>query len=162
MKRIFLIFALLLCIALYACSAKPKYRDDIDCEDILKGAPLLERSADDYGTYDKDYVSFFFGDTLSFDGHTILYSKEQNDINEVGVFHAPDESTLEKMHASVTKYISEMQSTQRAFIASYAPEELSKLEGAQVRVYGNYVIYAILPTNDAEALFAHVEQVLKK
>lgn len=161
MKKLFIIVALLFCISLYACAKAAEYRDDLDTEDILKGAPHTVRSADDYAEYDDDFVEFFFGDMPTARDHTVLYSREQNDINEVGIFHAASEDEALEIYEKTTEYISEMRETQRAFIASYAPEELPKLDRAEVRRYGNYVIYAILSEGDSEALFSHVEDTLK-
>ena len=162
MKKIFIIATLLLCIALYACSKVTEYKDDLDTEDILKGAPHSMRSADDYAEYDDDFVEFFFGDMIAERDHTVIYSKEQNDINEVGVFHAESDSNALEIYEKATEYIREMKETQRAFIASYAPEELPKLDSAEVRRYGNYVIYAILSEADSDSFFEHVEDTLKK
>ena len=119
------------------------------------------RSADDYSEYDDDFVEFFFGELSASRDHTILYSKQQNDINEVGIFHAANEEEALEIYEKATEYISELQETQRAFIASYAASELPKLDSATVERYGNYVIYAILPADDREALFSHVESTLK-
>ena len=120
------------------------------------------RSADDYAEYDDDFVEFFFGDMIAERDHTVVYSKEQNDINEVGIFHAESASDALEIYEKATEYIREMKETQRAFIASYAPEELPKLDSAEVRRYGNYVIYAILSEADSDSFFEHVEDTLKK
>ena len=162
MKRIFLVTALLLCLCFYACSKVAEYRDDVDTSDILKGAPHNVRSADDYAEYDDDFIEFFFGEMQASRDHTLLYSVEQNDINEIGAFHAATEDEALEFYEKTAEYISEMQSTQRAFIASYAPDELPKLDAAEVRRYGNYVVYAILPEADRAAFFSHVENTLNK
>ena len=160
MKRILIVLILLLCLLLYACSKGAEYRDDLDTDDILKGAPHTVRSADNYEEYDDDFVEFFFGETPASRDHTVLYSKEQSNIDEVGIFHAKDETEALQIYELTAEYIKEMQDTQRTFIASYAPEELPKLDGARVQKYGNYVVYAILESADSEALFAHVEHTL--
>ena len=162
MKKIFVIAALLFCVCFYACAKATEYRDDLDTEDILKGAPHGVRRADDYAEYDDDFVEFLFGSLASSRDHTVIYSRDQNDINEVGVFHAESEDESLEFYEKATEYISEMRDTQRAFIASYAPEELPKLDNAEVRRYGKYVVYAVLSTDDSEALFSHIENTLKE
>ena len=162
MKRIFLLFVLLLCVCLYACARAAEYRNDLDTEDILKGAPHTVRSADDYAEYDDDFVEFFFGDLPASRDHTVIYSKDQNDINEVGIFHAGSEAEALDIYEKATEYISDLRETQRSFIASYAPDELPKLDGARVERYGNYVVYAILTNEDSEALFGHIEGSLRE
>lgn len=162
MKKLFILAALLFCICLYACSKAAEYRDDLDTDDILKGAPHTVRSADDYDEYDDDFVVFFFGDIPADCDHTVIYSRDQNDINEVGIFHAESDTDAIEIYEKVTEYISEIQKTQRAFIASYAPSEIAKLDRAEVRKYGNYVVYAILSEGDSKVLFEHVEGTLKE
>ena len=162
MKKICtLLLAMFACLTLPACS-RAGYADDLSCTEILNGAPLLEGSADAYRSYDEDYIEFFIGDTSSFNDHIILYSQEQNDINEIGVFHAADQSAVADLSSAVEAYVDEIKSTQRAFIASYAPAETQKLDSAEVRSYGKYVIYAILSESDKTALFEHIDQRLKK
>ena len=51
---------------------------------------------------------------------------------------------------------------QRAFISSYAPQQVTKLDHAEVRVIGRYVIYTILSPEDTRSAFDTVEQMLKK
>ena len=160
MKKLLLITAILLCVCLYACSRVAEYRGDLDTEDILKGAPHTVRSADTYEEYDDDFVEFFFGETPASRDHTVLYSKDQSNIDEVGIFHAKDETEALQIYELTAEYIKEMQDTQRAFIASYAPEELPKLDDARVQKYGNYVVYAIIDSADSDRFFAHVESAL--
>lgn len=162
MKKLLLITALLLCVCLYACSKVAEYRGDLDTEDILKGAPHTVRSADDYAEYDEDLVEFLFGEMPASRDHTLLYSTEQSDIDEFGIFRAESEAEALEIYEKTAEYISELQSTQRAFIASYAPSELPKLDSAEVRRYGNYVVYAILSSDDKDALFSHVESALRE
>ena len=60
------------------------------------------------------------------------------------------------------EYLETMKNDQHAFIASYAPEELPKLERAEVRVFGNYVAYAILSDEDRTLFFDTVEKKLSE
>ena len=162
MKKLFIVAALFFCLGLYACSRAAEYRNDLDTEDILKGAPHPVRSADDYAEYDEDLVEFLFGEMPASRDHTLLYSTEQSDIDEVGIFRAESEAEALEIYEKTAEYISELQSTQRAFIASYAPSELPKLDSAEVKRYGNYVVYAILSSDDKDALFSHVESALRE
>ena len=61
----------------------------------------------------------------------------------------------------VNNYISEIQSNQCSFIAGYAPQELSKLDGAEVRRFGNYTAYAIASAEQKEIIFKELEKELK-
>ena len=59
-------------------------------------------------------------------------------------------------------YLEDLLEEQSAFIASYAPEELPKLEGAEVRTFGNYTVYAIADDRDRALIFETVEKALRK
>ena len=55
-----------------------------------------------------------------------------------------------------------MQEEQREFIASYAPHELSKLDAAKVKKFGNYVVYTVLPKDTTTTVMDEVERYLNK
>ena len=76
------------------------------------------------------------------------------------IFHTPDTDSARKLMTHIEAYISEMQETQRAFIGSYAPLELPKLDGATVKQFGNYLVYSISENN--EEIFSSIEKTLKK
>ena len=161
MKKAIVLLTIFAFLFSFGCSKSEKYRSDISAEEIIKGAPLSKRSAETYDMYDKDFLDFFFGD-LSTSDCAVLYSSPQEDIDEFGVFHAADSSAAAKIYEDVSNYISEMKESQRAFIESYAAAELPKLDAAEVRVYGNYVAYAILSPEDMSDFFKHVENTLKE
>ena len=104
--------------------------------------------------------AFYFEDSHEADDCRMVYSLDTNDINEIGIFHAPNKTEAQDIAEDCREYVEDMRQNSRAFIASYAPSELSKLDGAQVRIYGNYVIYTILPTELIESVFHEVERVL--
>lgn len=161
MKKSILLLTIFTILFSSACSKAPKYRNDLSCEEIIKGAPLYERSAETYDMYDKDFLDFFFGNTASSDC-VVLYSALQENIDEFGIFHAADAENIAKISDSVGKYLSEMKGSQRAFIESYAAEELPKLDAAETRIYGDYVAYAILSPEDMNVFFEYIEKSLKK
>ena len=59
-------------------------------------------------------------------------------------------------------YISDLQENQKAFIASYAPREIPKLEDAEVRRYKSYVIYTVLDENSRLEAFEEINDLLKE
>ena len=54
-----------------------------------------------------------------------------------------------------------MKSEERAFIATYAPEELPKLDNAKVKQFGHYVAYVIASSDRADAAMSTIEKKLK-
>ena len=79
----------------------------------------------------------------------------------MGVLHAPDRNSAKKLCALTEEYLKALYDDKRAFIESYAPNEIPKLEDAEARIYGNYVAYAILSDSDRELFFDTVEKTLK-
>ena len=162
MKKVKIILLSLCVTVIFTSCARSEYTDEKRCEDICK---IMTDSLDDsqkYYEFDKNHIELYFDDTDEYDDHYAIYSADTNDINEIGVFHAPDSNSADDLAESCREYIENMQENSRSFIASYAPEELSKFDAAEVRKFGNYVIYTVLPEDKAETIFEHIKGELKK
>ena len=163
MKKILCIILTVISLAsLFSCSRAEKYRDDRKCADV--GKELTDSLADgeEYLEFDDNHKKFYFDDTEEYNDSYIIYSSDTNNINEIGVFHAPDEGRAKELEESCREYIEDIRETNRSFISSYAPEELPKLDSAEVRRFGNYVVYTVLPTDKIESAFDKIEDSLKK
>ncbi len=163
MKKSFAIILLFACVcaALFSCS-RTEYTDSKSCESICKRATDTLGDGFEYAEFGETHVSYYFDDSDLYDDLCLIYSTDTNDINEIGVFHATDSSDAKKLEELCVDYIEEMREGERAFIASYAPDELPKLDGAKVTRFGNYVIYTILPTSKADAVLDGIADMLKK
>ena len=82
------------------------------------------------------------------------------DMSEIGVFRASDAEEAAAMLTAVEAYLSDTLEENRAFLASYAPQELAKLEAAQARCFGRYVVFCICDPEQTEACFESAEQAL--
>lgn len=163
MKKIFVLFlSLISIILLVSCSKSKPYRDDLPCSELSQVICDEAEVNGGYSLYDNDYIAFLFEDTSLFDECSVIYSTDVTDINEAGVFHCQDKDSAKMFTESVSKYISEMQTNERAFIESYAPRQMPKLENAEVRQYGNYVIYLIMNDENKEDALKEIEKMLKK
>lgn len=162
MKKNALSLLLVLCTLLCACGSKSAYADDLPCAELSDA--MEDQIPVDFGyeTFGRDHIRYYFEDTELPDDLCLRYSVRSEDINEVGIFHAPDEAAREEIKALSQRYLEELRRDQSAFIASYAPEELPKLERAEVKVFGNYVVYAILSDSDRELVFDTIEKKLMK
>lgn len=163
MKKFSLLFFCLLFSFLFvSCSKEVAYRDDVPCSDISRELCDEADVPGGYSAYDNDHVAFLFDNTELYDDCSILYSTEVTDINEIGVFHCKNNDEIKALAETVSKYISDMQTEQKAFIESYAPREVPKLENAEVRQYGNYVIYLIISADDKEDATEKIGELLIK
>ena len=72
------------------------------------------------------------------------------------------DDAVDKIEGVCYEYINDLSQNSRAFIASYAPEELVKLDNAEVRRYGRYIVYTVLEAADSERVFEIVENALRE
>lgn len=161
-KSIVLSVLLALCLFLGACTKASAYADDVSC------AELADRATDQipvnfgYETFGGEHLRYYFENTELPDDVCLRYSAISEDINELGIFHVPDAAAREEVVRLTEEYLARLLSEDSAFIASYAPKELPKLEHAEVKVFGNYVVYAILDDDDRKLVFETVEKELKE
>ena len=133
----------LACIFLASCaSGKEGYPSEMTVDEIAD--ELLRDSTVEGGfaEYSDAFLNASFAGTEDIE-RTVRYSVMSSNIDEVGVFRARDEMHAERLASLCREYLRLMLEEQGAFIASYAPEELPKLENAEVRIIGDFVIYSI-------------------
>ena len=156
-KKLFLPLILLIISILSSSCSRAEYSDNTSCRSL---AESVKSDALEYEEHDDEYLKFFFEESSLQDDFCIIYSRDTNDITEIGVFHAPNKNSARELMTVIEKYLSETQETQRAFIGSYAPLELPKLDNAAVKRFGNYLVYSISDNNDE--IFSSIEKTLKK
>lgn len=148
-----------LLLTLVACNKTGNYRNDLDADAVINS--LMVKIPVDGGYYeaDDDYIDFYFpaSDDI-IDDDEIMFAKASTNKNQVGVLKAED-GRAEDLKKLCEDYIATIQERWVAQ-ADYTPEEHPKIADAEVRVYGNYVIYAMLHTADREAVFAEAEKLL--
>ena len=161
-KLIFFITATMTFLLLVSCSKSQSYREDVKCTALTRTVRDKVQESADFSEYGEEEVSFLFSDLSFCDDHSLMYSAPTGDISEIGIFHCPDEETAKDFLETVTEYIEDQKINQRTFISSYAPRELEKLDHAEVRRYGTYVIYVMLDDENRTLTFDAIENVLKK
>ncbi len=163
MKRIFSLALILILTAplLFGCTGGDQtYTDELSCAELMD---TLEKQVPvDFGyeTFGPDQIQFYFENTDAHDDACLRYSKQSENINEIGVFHTPDQASAREIRELIDRYLTQLAEDQGAFIGSYAPEELPKLEQAEYRTYGNYTVYAILDEKDRTLVFQTAEKIL--
>ena len=154
-KRIFAVLSILF-LLLTACNAS-HYRSDLSAETLCKqcaealdfAAPAFEGSeafADEELPVCDPKLS-------------VCYSTDGNNLDEFGIWKTGGEkprNVATFLADSLLKRYRENES----YYQSYIPEETPKLRDAEVRVYGNYVVYAILSPEQKKAFFQYLEKTL--
>lgn len=161
MKRMIALLILVPCLCLVSC-AKAQYTNDVSCTDLCNKASEMLSDGLEYTEYDASHRKFYFDDTEDYDDCCLIYSTDTANINEIGVFHAPNEDAARDVEEDCFEYIEQMREGERAFIASYAPGELPKLDGATVSRFGRYVVYIIVPTDKRTSVLGAIEDMLRK
>ncbi len=155
-----LLFSLL---ALPSCKASKKsYADDLSCAELTQAVEAQIPVNFGYESFGGEHIQYYFEGTTLPDDHSLRYSVLSEDLNEVGIFHSPDEASAREMLRLTEEYLSTLLEDKKAFIESYASEELPKLEEAEVRNFGNYTVYAILEEQDRKLVFETVEKKLTR
>lgn len=159
MKR-FVCIAIALCLGLLSCS-KQSYTDDLPCKELCFEVLGELDDHKEYAELGDSHREFYFGSDEQYDDCYIAYSTDTNDINELGVFHAANGESAEALFKICMSYVSDLSENSRAFIESYAPGELPKLDAADVRRYGNYVVYAVMSDSEVARVFATAKALLE-
>ena len=166
-----LIVAILSVTALSACNSTPPdnstdtteapaYRDDIAVSDLDAAIQQKLPVPDGYYSPDSDYLGFYFeGAEGIVTEYVIQISATSTNINQFGIFHVKD-GEAETMKALCESYIETMNKRWVAQ-ANYIASEHPKMEGAEVRIFGNYVVYTMLTKDDKATAFDTVKAALK-
>ncbi len=163
MKRIFVCFLLLATmVGAVACADTSDYTDDLTPDALAQRIGEALEDGVDYVKDDSDFMKDYFPLPDGVDAHTVHYARDTNNINEFGIYHVTGEG-MEELKAMLTEsYLKASYLANRDWYDSYIPQETAKLRDAEVRTYGNYIVYAILDRDERETLFATVEDALRQ
>ncbi len=119
--------------------------------------PLLSQ----YGTYSAEDVEFML-DTDAAQAFSVIYSRDGEDIGEVGIFKAYEGEDVEDMLEEVREYIESVRTSRLTFVKNYIPEEMPKLDGARAMSLGRYVCYCVLDSASAKQIFDKLTVILSE
>ena len=91
---------------------------------------------------------------------TVCYAQDTGNINELGVFHVTEGKAEEFSALLREQYLDASLEKNRDWYDSYIPKETAKLRDAEVRTFGNYVVYAIFDRNERRSIFRTIEDEL--
>lgn len=162
MKRIILFVCLLaMLLPLAACgdqTAQVAYRTDAALSDLC-GA--VEQYLDP-GSLAAMQESYLKGpmklDPSIFAEYVVKVNAYGANIDEYGIFKAPDAAGVDSVKAAIDGYIQLRKDT---WMEEYMPEEKPKLTKAEVRVFGQYVIYVIVSDDVRAPILTAFETALR-
>lgn len=159
MKRMICLLLLLAALlTLAACGEKDAYRSDVPLSDLAAAA---EKHLDggSLAAMTESYVSGAMKmDVSLFADYLVKINAYGANIDEYGVFKAPDEASVAAVKKEVEAYLQLRRDT---WMEEYMPEEKPKLTQAPVRVYGLYVTYVIVSDELREPVLGEIEKALR-
>ena len=88
---------------------------------------------------------------------TVLCAADRGNLDEVGVWRADNP---EDARTLLETYLKNSYQDNRSYYDSYIPAQTSKLRDAEVRTFGNYVVYAILDDRSRADFFKEIRAEL--
>jgi len=157
LKR-FVIFLLSLSALLSLCGCQ-SYADDLDADDLAEAGLRALSDQIEYLEAEDNFLDDYFVTPSYVTDFDVYLAPTASNINQVGVYHVRD-GHAEEMEAILRDYLDRSYAENGSWYDSYIPRETPKLRDAEVRVFGNYVVYAILNENDRVTFFDTVESLL--
>ncbi len=160
-KRILLIaFAALFAFSAASCgSSEPSYKDDVAVDDVTTQI-IAVKDGWSFVQMPDSYIS----GAMQFDlsgcaEYVVEINALGTNVDEFGVFKASDADSVAALEKRVDDYFKFRLDN---WMDEYMPEEKPKLESAERRTYGLYVVYAIFDDATRKSAFDAAESYLKK
>ena len=159
MKRILTtLLALTLLLSFSACGGE-QYANDKTVASLAGTAQTALNDGVIYLPADGGYLSDYFTKPDYVTEEVIFFAAETNNLNEFGIYKVTD-GNAKAMETILKNYLKESLEKNQTWYDSYIPEETPKIRDAEVKVFGNYVVYTILNTEDRATVFDSVKSAL--
>ena len=143
--------------ALCACGGK-ELRTDVPASDVAESAAAAIGSADSMMTLEESYIAGRMELDLSLcEDYDVRLNKISTSVDEFGVFRAKDEAAAKSLAAGVQAYLDMRLAT---WMDEYMPDEKPKVENAQVKTAGVYVMYTILGDSAQKKAFSALDEAI--
>lgn len=152
-KTIMVSLCALMLLALLAACGGAKVKDDVPVSELSSAVDLAIGNEGDLVSAPESYLSSLMALDFSANPEYVVKINSRGvNIDEYGIFKAGSGQDVSELESIVKGYIQRRLDT---WMPEYMPEELPKLENAQVKTLGNYVMYTILSdTQRTEAVTA--------
>ena len=164
LKRILFIAVLFCSLAcIFVSCSQDKHSSSLSCFEISSAlAREISVPGGEFSQYSSDDIKFFFPDSSNYTDACISYSTDSTDVAEIGVLRSANEESAKALYEEVKNHIKNLQEQKREFLRNYSPNELQKLNSAQARRFGEFVVYTVSDPKDQENLFAKAEELFTK
>ena len=166
MKKLTLIAAMLLCLSICFTACGNSYRSDVAVTDLTSAVLNAVSTEGGFTATDADYVDLEFVTPATVSANVqewmICASTSSQTVDEFGIFRVKDGGDVSAVKAEVEKYVQALQVKLEVYLDMYDPAEKTKLENAQVFVFGNYVVFTMLTEADTTAATGAIKTALEK
>ena len=121
----------------------------------------MQGDPSDYTEPESDFIPRNIGELNGLTDSSLRLHKVSSNFSEAGIFRLEDGDKAKETEKAVRAYIEKQQDYLKDFLSQYEAAEVEKINNAQVRTYGVYVVYAFLTKSDATAFFGEIEAALK-
>ena len=162
-KKIIIMLLSIPCALIFTFCSSKAFSDVLACVELSSSLQKeISVPYGEFGEYSSAGLNFFFPHTELYEDFYAVYSKDSTDVSELGILRASNEENAKKLLEDAQLYIKDTQEQKREFLRSYSPSELEKLNSAEARRFGNYVIFTIADQNEKSKIFQKAEELLKK
>ncbi|MBQ4274515.1 MAG: DUF4358 domain-containing protein [Clostridia bacterium] len=150
--------------SLAACNQKEdeKYKKEINTQEIATTLSQKTPTASAWINEDQYFIEEYVDIPDYIKESSIYYAKNTNDLDEFGIFLVEEGKEKATRLLLLQGYLQKRYTENQEWYNSYMPTETPKLRDAEVRIYGNCVVYAVLSAEQRTAFFAECEKLLKE
>lgn len=159
--RALILLLCITCVFLTSCGGI-SFESSLSCKELSSALTEEISPSDEFSEYSAEDLSFFSIDRELCMDFSMVYSKSSEDISEVGVFKAKDEQSARELFTELKGHIVSVREEKADFLKNYLPDEVSKLDGADVKQMGNYLILSILDAKSTSKVFQYAKELLTK
>ena len=146
------------CLCTASCGGSVAYKTDVAVSELSAAVDTLLDNPGDFATMTEGYiVGMMEIDPAQFEEYVVKLRASGANIDEYGIFKAADADSVDAAVAIAEAYLARRI---EAWMPEYMPEEFPKMEAASVKVFGNYVVYAILAEDVKADVFDAVKAEL--
>ena len=139
------------------CGESSPDTKDVSVSDLAAAADSVLGTSDSMGDAGASVVEGLIKLTESdYEDCVVKITVKGTSFDEYGIFKGKDANQASSIEEAVKTYIQMRIDTDMG----YQPEELPKLENAEVRKIGSYVVYCILDDSSRSVVLSVVEQAL--
>ena len=146
-----------------ACNQKEdeEYKKEINTQEIATTLSQKTPTASAWINEDQYFIEEYVDIPDYIKESSIYYAKNTNDLDEFGIFLVEEGKEKATRLLLLQGYLQKRYTENQEWYNSYMPTETPKLRDAEVRIYGNCVVYAVLSAEQRTAFFAECEKLLK-